>query len=50
MYQLYIIWFDGEIEKHNYKTLKKAQEIEHGYKIAFGNQIKYTSIGYLVRW
>lgn len=44
VYDLIIIWDTGEKENHKYNSYEKAQEIETGFKKAFGSQIQYTCI------
>lgn len=38
-YELVIVWSTGEKESYLYDSLDKAQEIEKGYKKAFGSQL-----------
>ena len=38
-YVLGIIWDDGTKEVYQYLTREEAEEVERGYKMAFGNQI-----------
>lgn len=37
-----IVWDTGEREIFQYTTREEAEEVERGYKMAFGNQIQYT--------
>lgn len=43
-YEVIVIWNTGEKETNTYNSLEKAEEIEKGYKMAFGRQIAYTGI------
>ena len=40
---LFVLWNDGIVEKHVYPTYEDAKQAENGYKMAFGDQVKYTS-------
>ena len=42
-YELIVVWSTGEKESYLYDSLEKAQEIERGYKRAFGSQL-WTAI------
>lgn len=45
-YILGIIWDDGGKEIHQFLTREEAEEVERGYKMAFGNQIQYSWVAY----
>lgn len=44
-YTLIIIWdYDGAKETYDYATREEAERAEEGYRMAFGNQIRWTGI------
>lgn len=44
MYELIVIWEDGDKEVHGYTTEEEAQERARGFKMAFGNQIQWCGV------
>lgn len=46
MYEVLIIWSDGERTTHEAINLEVAEGIIDNYKMAFGNQIEYASYTY----
>ena len=44
MYELIVIWYNGEKEQHTYDTREEAEERAEGYKKAFGNQISWVGV------
>ena len=44
MYQLIIIWDDGQKEEAFYETREEAERIRDGYQMAFGKQINFICI------
>lgn len=41
-YVLGIVWDDGTKEIHHFLTREEAEEVERGYRTAFGKQINYS--------
>lgn len=39
MYKLFVVWYNGEKEVHEYNTREEAQEAADGIKMAFGGQV-----------
>lgn len=44
MYELVIIWDNGDKDVYEYSTLEEAEKAELGMRTAFGNQIEWTGI------
>lgn len=44
MWELVIIWNDGQKETTTYKTEHDAENAAKGYKTAFGNQIQWAGV------
>lgn len=39
MYELVVVWDDGQREVHPYKTEQDARDAERGFRMAFGAQV-----------
>lgn len=44
MYELVVIWDNGEKEIHEYSNYQDAENVGRGYKIAFGNQVSWYGV------
>ena len=44
MFELVIIWSSGEKDIFPYATRERAEEIEEGYKMAFGLQVAWSCV------
>ena len=44
MFELVIIWSTGEKQIFPYATCERAEEVEAGYKMAFGNQVAWSCV------
>lgn len=44
MYDLIIIWADGERESYAFRSREEAEQAEHNYLLAFGHQVEYVTI------
>ena len=44
MYELLIIWVDGDRTEHYFDDYESARNAEHNYKLSFGTQIAFTAV------